>query len=233
MAATAARRSARSTAPGVSNGMSAFAMRALARVMRCSIAASLDQEGAGDLPHRQARDDAQRQRDLLRRRQLGMAAHEQQAQHVVAVMRAVEPLGQRRLGIVEVGERLLGRQRILPAAPAHAVQRGVAADQDQPGRRIARRSVARPGFERAQAGLLERLLGRVEVAEIAQQRADRLRPGGGQRRVDPGKLGHAAATAAARRGCRARRGGSRRRRRDWRRRARARRRAPRRDRRHR
>ena len=41
MAATAASRSARSTAPGVSNGTLASATRALARVMRCSIAASL------------------------------------------------------------------------------------------------------------------------------------------------------------------------------------------------
>ena len=36
------------TAPGVSNGTSAAAMRRLARVMRCSIALSLDQEGARD-----------------------------------------------------------------------------------------------------------------------------------------------------------------------------------------
>ena len=41
MAATAPSRSARSTAPGVSNGTSARATRLLARVMRCSMAASL------------------------------------------------------------------------------------------------------------------------------------------------------------------------------------------------
>ena len=40
MAATAASRSERSTAPGVSNGTPASAMRALARVMRCSMALS-------------------------------------------------------------------------------------------------------------------------------------------------------------------------------------------------
>ncbi len=40
MAITAARRSARSAAPGASNGTPASAMRALARVMRCSMAAS-------------------------------------------------------------------------------------------------------------------------------------------------------------------------------------------------
>ena len=41
MAATAARRSLRSTAPGVSNGTSAAATRLFARVMRCSMAASV------------------------------------------------------------------------------------------------------------------------------------------------------------------------------------------------
>ena len=68
--------------------------RALARVMRCSIAALADQEGARDLLDREPRHDAQRQRDLLRRRQVRMAADEQQPQDVVAIMRAVEPLGE-------------------------------------------------------------------------------------------------------------------------------------------
>ena len=40
MCITAASRSDRSTAPGASNGVSALAMRLLARVIRCSIAAS-------------------------------------------------------------------------------------------------------------------------------------------------------------------------------------------------
>ncbi len=52
-----------------------------------------DQEGAGDLRHGEAGDDAQGERDLLGRRQLGMAADEEQAQDVVAVLRPVEPLG--------------------------------------------------------------------------------------------------------------------------------------------
>ena len=76
--------------------------------------------------------------------------------------------------------------------PAHVVERDVAPDQDEPGGGIARRAVLRPGLERAQAGLLERLLGAVEVAEIAQQRADRLGTRGGQRRIDPGDVGHCA-----------------------------------------
>src|SRR4051812_11568097 len=107
MAATTASRSDRSTAPGASNGTAASATRALARVMRCSIALSPTRKAAGD--------DAQRQRDLLRRRQVGMAADEQKPQDVVAVVRAVEPLGDFGLGVVEVGDGLLLGQRLLPA----------------------------------------------------------------------------------------------------------------------
>ena len=76
-------------------------------------------------------------------------------------MRAVQPLGQRRF------RRRRDRKSPRPAAAArvaaplaHAVQRGVAADQDQPGGGIARRPVLRPAFQRAQTGVLKRLLGR-------------------------------------------------------------------------
>jgi hypothetical protein len=66
--------------------------------MRCSIAAWRPGRRARSA-HGQSGDDAQRQRDLPRRRQIGMAADEQQPQNIVAVMRAVEPLGERVLGI--------------------------------------------------------------------------------------------------------------------------------------
>ena len=119
-----------------------------------------------------------------------MAADEQQPQDVVAVVGAVEPLGERGLGVLEIGEHLLVRQRLLLRPAAHRVDRRVAADEDQPGGGIARRAVLRPVLQRPQAGVLEGLLGRVEIAEIAQQRRHRLRPGGGERRVDPGDVGH-------------------------------------------
>ena len=104
MAATAASRSERSTAPGVSKGTCAAAMRALARVMRCSMALS---------PTRKARAICFTDRPETMRsasaicwvgRQVRMAADEQQPQDVVAVVGAVEPLGQRRLGVLEVGQ---------------------------------------------------------------------------------------------------------------------------------
>jgi hypothetical protein len=119
-----------------------------------------------------------------------MAADEQQPQDVVAIMRTVEPLGELLLGVVEVGDRLvLGQRRLLAAAP-DIVDRDIAPDHDQPARGIARRPVLRPALQRAQAGVLERFLGGVEITEIAQQRADRLGTRRRQRRIDPGGIGH-------------------------------------------
>src|SRR5690349_11656875 len=81
-----------------------------------------------------------------------------------------------------------GRQQRRPALLAHPVQGGVAADQDQPGGRVARRTVLGPGLQGAQAGVLERLLSDVQIAEITQQGRYRLRPRGGQGGVDPGRV---------------------------------------------
>ena len=58
------------------------------------------QERPRDLLDRQAGNDAQRQRYLLGRRQIGMAADEEETQDVVAVMRPVEPFRDGLLGIV-------------------------------------------------------------------------------------------------------------------------------------
>jgi hypothetical protein len=103
-----------------------------------------------------------------------MAADEQEAQDVVAVMRVVEPLGDVRLGVVEVRDQLVRRQRLALSRAADVVEGEVAADHDQPRGRVARRPVDRPVLQRAQAGFLESLLGAVEIAEIAEQRSDRL-----------------------------------------------------------
>ena len=93
MAATAPSRSARSTAPGVSNGRSARGHAAFCTGDALLHGAFADQEGARDLLDRHSGHDTQRQRDLLHGRQIGMAANEKQPQHIVAVMGAVEPLG--------------------------------------------------------------------------------------------------------------------------------------------
>ena len=119
-----------------------------------------------------------------------MAADEQQPQDVIAVVRAVETLGELFLGVVEIGDRLVLGQRLLFLAASDVVDRDIAPDHDQPRRGIARRAVLRPALQRTEAGVLKRLLGGVEVAEIAQQRADRLGACRGQRGIDPGGVGH-------------------------------------------
>ena len=91
-----------------------------------------DEKGARDLLHGEARHDAQGQRDLLRRRQVGMAADEQQAQHVVAILAVVEPLGHRRLDIFEIGDLRLVRHGDETRCLALLVERRIAADHDQP-----------------------------------------------------------------------------------------------------
>ena len=151
-----------------------------------------DQEGAGDLLHVEAADDAQGEGDLLGRGQTRVAADEEEAQDVVAVLGRVEALGERRLPVVEVGEDLLRRQGLLLRPAPHRIDRDVAPDEDEPGERVPRRPLVGPRLQRFEAGLLERLLGRVEVAEIPQQRAHGLWPRGGQCGVDPSDVHFAA-----------------------------------------
>ena len=127
-----------------------------------------------------------------------MAADEQQTQHVVAIAGIIEAFGEIGFGIVEIRYELIGRQGLALAAPARIVEGDIAADQDQPGSGIARRSVDRPVLEGAQAGFLIRLLGLIEIAEIAQQRANRLGPGGAQRGIDPIEIVHRPATPGLR-----------------------------------
>jgi hypothetical protein len=115
----------------------------------------------------------------------------QQTQDVVAVVGIVEPCGNLLLGVVEVRQHLFVGQWLVAGIATHGVDRGIAPDEDQPGNRIARRSLLRPGFQRPQASVLERFLGGIEVAEVAQQGGHRAGTGGGQRLVDPLHVGHA------------------------------------------
>ena len=72
----------------------------------------VDQESAANLLYRKAGNDAECKRDLLRCRQVGMAADEQQSQNVVAVGFAVYPLGEQYLNIIRTSERFLGGKRL-------------------------------------------------------------------------------------------------------------------------
>ena len=81
----------------------------------------------------------------------GMAADEEQAQNVVAIIGAVEALGEIVLGIAEIGDLVLGRQRLVPAAPAapgrsrHCARRRSARRRDRAAGRSPARSSAPSG----------------------------------------------------------------------------------------
>ena len=105
-------------------------------------------------------------------------------------MRAIEALGHRFLGVFEIGDNLVLRQRLLLAVAADFIDSDVPPDHDQPRRWIARRTVLRPAFQRAQAGVLERFLRGVEIAEIPQQRANSLGARRGKCGIDPGRVRH-------------------------------------------
>jgi hypothetical protein len=183
MVATVSSRRLRSAAPGVSNGRLAWAMHALARVVRCSMALSLTKK-ARAICATLSPDTMRSASAICCRRQFRMATDEQQPQQIVAVVRAVQAFDQGIFRIVEVGQYLIGGQRLEPAMTARCVERGIASDQDEPRRRITRRAVLAPVLQGSQAGFLIGLFGRVHVAEVAHQRGDRLGTGGGQRGVE-------------------------------------------------
>ena len=128
-----------------------------------------DEERARDLRRLEAADQAQRQRDLRLRRERRVAAREDQLEPLVgndSLLVVGELLGPR--------EQLrLACQRLLAADP---VDRRVPGRRHDPGAGIARRSVARPAFGRADEGVLHRVLGEVEVTEDAAEDRDRACP---------------------------------------------------------
>ena len=121
MAATAARRSARSMGPGVSKGTSALAMRLLARVMRCSMALS---------PTRKARAICGTVRPETMRRAsaicwvAGSSGWQQMKSRRRMSSRYCAPSSCSATAvsvILEIREQLLGRQRLLLLAAAELV----------------------------------------------------------------------------------------------------------------
>ncbi len=107
-----------------------------------------------------------------------MAAGEDQAQPLVGDRaHGLLRLRVRVLVLVSL-ERLEPRDRLgvagePPVAP-QAVDRAVARRRDDPGGRVGRNAVARPALERDRKGVLDRLLGAVEVPERAGEDGDRL-----------------------------------------------------------
>jgi hypothetical protein len=124
-----------------------------------------------------------------------MAAREDQAEPFVGNPVHVVLLVRRRL---QPGEQLaLARQRLLAPQP---VDRAVARRRDDPRARIGRDAVTRPALERCREGLLNRVLGEVEVAEDAGQDGDRAAPlvaVDPSDRLDPGAGSYRRASASA------------------------------------
>jgi hypothetical protein len=130
-----------------------------------------DEERVGDLLGRQAAERAQRQRDLRLGRQRGMAAREDELQALVGDRRRVHVVLHRGLGHGEQ-PRLRG-ERALAAQP---VDRAVARGGHQPGAGVVGRAGPRPALRRHREGLLDGLLGEVEVAEEADQGGEHTPP---------------------------------------------------------
>jgi hypothetical protein len=168
----------------------------LARVMRCSIALSPTRKARAMRPTDRPETTRSASAICWVAGRSGWQADEQQAQDVVAV---VGP-SRRSAACVSASSRSDSRASSAGASdgPAAApVDRGVAAHHDQPGGRVARRALLGPALERAETGVLEGLLSRVQVAEVAQQGADGLGPRTRQGGVDPGQVAHPASPRMA------------------------------------
>jgi hypothetical protein len=133
------------------------------------------QEGAGHLRGREPAEHAQREGHARLGRERRVAAGEEQPQPVVR-QRAV---GQVVVGLSRHQQLELLQLLLVAALPAQAVDRAVAGGAHDPGAGVVRQPVARPALERHHEGLLDRLLGEVEVGEDADQgrhRPSRLAP---------------------------------------------------------
>jgi hypothetical protein len=125
------------------------------------------QERLRDFFRRQAADFAERQRDLGVRSERRVAAGEDQPQPVVLDGFLVRPGG--RVFDRDLGDGAGLVELIEPGSAAHRVDRLEASSRDQPRARVRRDAVARPLLERCPEGVVERLLGRLEIAEQPDQ----------------------------------------------------------------
>jgi hypothetical protein len=123
-----------------------------------------NQKGPGDLGRGQPANRPQGQGDLGIDPQRRMAAHQDQRQLVVVA-------AARWLSVVQAGlavDRLQPGQQLRPLGPspipAQPVDRASAGGGDQPGVRMVRDAVARPGSEGLLGGVLDGVLGQLDIA---------------------------------------------------------------------
>ena len=96
-----------------------------------------------------------------------MAAGEDQPEPVVLDGLIVPPHRVTRFGVESLGENRL--RCIEPVAPPHAVDGLETAGRNEPRSGISGRSIARPLLHRRDVGIVQRVLGEVEVAKQADQ----------------------------------------------------------------
>ena len=156
-----------------------------------------DQEGAGDLRRGEAADRAQGQRDLRRRRERGVAAHEQQGERVVLLGgrrragRRRDPVLRprlRRVGVLALPARVLAARLV-----GHAPRR----DGDQPGARALGEPVRGPLRRGRQERLLDGVLAGVEPAVAPDEHAEDLRRELAQQVLDAGVGAHISVPAVS------------------------------------
>ena len=140
------------------------------------------QEGAGDLGRGQAADRSQRQRDRRRRGQRRVAAHEQHDQRVVLA----RPTGSR-AGRLPAARRSASRGAGGTARCAAGRSAAGSAVRISQPRGSAGIAVARPVVGRGEQRLLDGVLGGVEVAGSAGERAEDLRRELAQQVLDIGR----------------------------------------------
>jgi hypothetical protein len=143
------------------------------------------QEGARDLLGRQARDQAQGERDARLGREQRMARDEHQAQQVVADV-VVEGGVDRLDDVLPLVERAADL-RVLALEQLHAAQpvdRAVPGGGHEPGARTVRDARLGPPLERRDQGVLRQLLGEADVAHDAREAGDEPRRFDAPDRVD-------------------------------------------------
>ncbi len=124
-----------------------------------------DEERVGDLLGREAAHLAQRKGNLCFRRQGRVAAGEDQPQPVV-----LDALSFPRRGAIDGGDRLGDIvQRLETRSSANTVDRLETSGRYEPRMGIGGHTIPRPLLHRRPEGIMQRLLGEVEVAEQADQ----------------------------------------------------------------
>ncbi len=148
--------------------MRASRILALARTIRCATVRRRGQERARDFLGGQAADFTQRQGHLGVGLQRRVAAGEDQPEPVVLERLLADPFDRGgRLAFQPGGQRR--ERRVEARPPPQRVDGPEPSGRHQPRPRAGRHAVARPLFDGRREGVVERLLGAVEVAKQADQ----------------------------------------------------------------